>query len=84
MGQWGQGKMVSHQQKKLDDEALLAFRDRFSLPLSDDDVTQFTFQFAERRRARNEISACAPPGAWRLCALAYDGKHQALTLTRAR
>ena len=43
MGQWGQGKMVSHQQKKLDDEALLAFRDRFSLPLSDDDVINLRF-----------------------------------------
>ncbi len=39
MGHWGQGKMGTHQQKKLDDEALKAFRDRFSLPLSDEDVT---------------------------------------------
>jgi pyruvate dehydrogenase E1 component len=39
MGHWGQGKMGTHQQKKLDDEALKAFRDRFALPLSDDDVT---------------------------------------------
>ncbi|WP_435106714.1 alpha-ketoglutarate dehydrogenase [Arhodomonas sp. AD133] len=38
MGHWGQGRMISHQQKKLDDEALLAFRDRFDLPLDDDDV----------------------------------------------
>ncbi len=38
MGHWGQGKMGSHQQKKLDDEALLAFRDRFALPLADADV----------------------------------------------
>ncbi|VVN71832.1 Pyruvate dehydrogenase E1 component [Pseudomonas fluorescens] len=38
MGRWGQGKMIAHQQKQLDDEALLAFRDRFALPLSDDDV----------------------------------------------
>jgi len=38
MGHWGQGKMGSHQQKKLDDEALLAFRDRFALPLKDEDV----------------------------------------------
>jgi len=43
MGHWGQGKMTTHQQKKLDDEALLAFRDRFSLPLSDEDVTQLRF-----------------------------------------
>ena len=38
MGHWGQGKMAAHQQKKLEDEALIAFRDRFALPLSDDDV----------------------------------------------
>jgi pyruvate dehydrogenase E1 component len=35
--------MTSHQQKKLEDEALLAFRDRFSLPLSDEDVTSLRF-----------------------------------------
>ena len=38
MGHWGQGRMTAHQQKKLEDEALLAFRDRFALPLSDEDV----------------------------------------------
>ena len=40
MGHWGQGKMGTHQQKKLDDEALREFRDRFALPLSDEDVAQ--------------------------------------------
>jgi pyruvate dehydrogenase E1 component len=43
MGTWGQGKMTAHQQKKLEDEALLAFRDRFTLPLSDEDVTHLRF-----------------------------------------
>jgi pyruvate dehydrogenase E1 component len=43
MGHWGQGKMTTHQQKKLDDEALMAFRDRFSLPLSDEQVTKIEF-----------------------------------------
>ena len=43
MGSWGQGKMTTHQQKKLDDEALLAFRDRFSLPLTDEQVTHLEF-----------------------------------------
>ncbi|MFO1204890.1 MAG: alpha-ketoglutarate dehydrogenase [Burkholderiales bacterium] len=43
MGHWGQGKMGTHQQKKLDDEALRAFRDRFALPLTDDDVEQLRF-----------------------------------------
>jgi len=43
MGHWGQGKMSTHQQKKLDVEALRAFRDRFSLPLSDEDIEQVRF-----------------------------------------
>ena len=43
MGHWGQGKMGTHQQKKLDDAALAEFRDRFSVPISDDDVAQLRF-----------------------------------------
>jgi pyruvate dehydrogenase E1 component len=43
MGHWGQGKMGAHQQKKLEDEALLAFRDRFALPLGDREVQQLVF-----------------------------------------
>ena len=43
MGHWGQGRMTAHQQKKLEDEALLAFRDRFALPLSDEDVRSLRF-----------------------------------------
>jgi pyruvate dehydrogenase E1 component len=43
MGSAGQAKMTTHQQKKLDDEALLAFRDRFALPLSDEDVRAVKF-----------------------------------------
>ncbi|HKQ29444.1 MAG TPA: alpha-ketoglutarate dehydrogenase [Burkholderiales bacterium] len=43
MGTGGQGKMGTHQQKKLDDQALREFRDRFSLPLSDEDVSQLRF-----------------------------------------
>ena len=43
MGHWGQGKMTTHGQKKLDVEALRAFRDRFSLPLSNEDIEQVRF-----------------------------------------
>ncbi|MBK4735011.1 alpha-ketoglutarate dehydrogenase [Noviherbaspirillum pedocola] len=35
MGTAGQGKMTTHQQKKLDTDTLLQFRDRFRLPISD-------------------------------------------------
>ena len=40
MGHWGQGRMTTHQQKKLDLDALQEFRDRFSLPLSDVDLAE--------------------------------------------
>ena len=43
MGTWGQGKMAAHQQKKLEDEALFAFRDRFAVPLSNEDVQKLRF-----------------------------------------
>ncbi|KVO13407.1 alpha-ketoglutarate dehydrogenase [Burkholderia ubonensis] len=43
MGAAGQGRMTTHQQKKLDVDDLKAFRDRFRLPLSDDDVERLTF-----------------------------------------
>src|SRR5712691_6389705 len=35
MGTAGQGRMTTHQQKKLDTDQLLAFRDRFALPIAD-------------------------------------------------
>ncbi len=43
MGTAGQGRMTTHQQKKLELEDLKAFRDRFQLPLSDDDVANLRF-----------------------------------------
>jgi len=39
MGGAGESRMTAHQAKKLDVDALLAFRDRFALPLSDADTT---------------------------------------------
>ncbi|WP_455385997.1 pyruvate dehydrogenase (acetyl-transferring), homodimeric type [Acidihalobacter prosperus] len=38
MGSAGQGQNRTHQQKKLHDDEMLAFRDRFDIPLSDEDV----------------------------------------------
>jgi pyruvate dehydrogenase E1 component len=43
MGQAGQGRMTTHQQKKLDREDLIAFRNRFALPLTDDEAAALTF-----------------------------------------
>jgi pyruvate dehydrogenase E1 component len=38
MGKSGEGLNITHQQKKLDDDALKDFRDRFNIPVSDDDI----------------------------------------------
>jgi pyruvate dehydrogenase E1 component len=35
--------MITHQQKKVDDEALLAFRDRFNIPISDEEIARLPF-----------------------------------------
>jgi len=43
MGGTGESRMVSHQQKKVDEEALREFRNRFELPLSDADLAALRF-----------------------------------------
>ena len=43
MGDAAQGRMTTHQAKKLDSAGLLAFRDRFALPMSDADTQALAF-----------------------------------------
>jgi pyruvate dehydrogenase E1 component len=43
MGAAGQGRMTTHSQKKLDDSALIEFRNRFNLPLSDEQARNLEF-----------------------------------------
>ncbi|MFN2301906.1 MAG: pyruvate dehydrogenase (acetyl-transferring), homodimeric type [Gammaproteobacteria bacterium] len=43
LGEAGEGQNISHQQKKMDDEALRKFRDRFSIPVSDDEIASVPF-----------------------------------------
>ena len=43
MGKAGQGRMTTHQQKKLEREDLLAFRNGFNLPLSDEQAAGLAF-----------------------------------------
>jgi pyruvate dehydrogenase E1 component len=43
MGDAGESRMTSHQAKKLDIDAIKLFRDRFSLPLSDEAVSTLQF-----------------------------------------
>ncbi len=43
MGEAGEGRNVTHQQKKLNEEELRFFRDRFELPLTDEQVAEAAF-----------------------------------------
>ncbi len=43
MGKVGEGKNTTHQQKKLTDEAVREFRDRFNLPIADDKLADMPF-----------------------------------------
>ncbi len=43
MGEAGEGQNITHQQKKMGEDALKAFRDRFDIPISDDDIANAPF-----------------------------------------
>jgi len=43
MGEAGEGQNITHQQKKMGEDALRAFRDRFNIPISDDEIDQAPF-----------------------------------------
>jgi pyruvate dehydrogenase E1 component len=47
LGKGGEGQMVAHQQKKLSDEDLQTFRDRFHIPISDEDIARLPFRKPE-------------------------------------
>ncbi len=61
MGEAGEGQNITHQQKKMGEEALKAFRNRFNIPISDDHINEVPFyrpadnspetQYIKQRRA---------------------------------
>ena len=44
LGKGGEGQMIAHQQKKLSEEDLKVFRDRFNIPVSDEDIKALPFR----------------------------------------
>jgi pyruvate dehydrogenase E1 component len=62
MGDAGEGQNITHQKKKLDDDDLKSFRDRFHIPISDDDIAKLSYykpaedseemQYLKGRRAK--------------------------------
>ena len=65
MGEAGEGQNITHQQKKMNEKALFAFRDRFELDLTDDEVQRGRVPQAARRLAGDGVPARAPRGARR-------------------
>ena len=43
LGEAGEGRNITHQQKKLNEEELMHFRDRFDIPVSDDELASAPF-----------------------------------------
>lgn len=68
LGEAGEGRNITHQQKKLNEDELAEFRTRFGIPISDDDVADAPFylppddsreiQYLLKRR--RELGGCLP------------------------
>ena len=68
MGESGEGQNITHSQKKMGEDSLKAFRDRFNIPISDDDIAEAPFyKFPEdsvemeyMRQAREKLGGYMP------------------------
>ena len=69
MGEAGEGQNITHQQKKkMGEDALKAFRDRFNIPISDDEIADAPFYRPPGRQPRDPVHARAPRASRRLSA----------------
>ncbi len=51
MGESGEGQNITHQQKKMGEESLVQFRDRFNIPISEEQVDELPFYVPEEDSA---------------------------------
>ena len=75
MGESGEGQMIAHQAKKMTQDALRGFRDRFQVPVADDDLAEGSFpppagrqpgdEVFPRSSAKSSAAACRSAGASR-------------------
>lgn len=71
MGTAGEGQNTTHQQKKMNEEQLRAFRDRFQIPVSDEDVAKAPFVALNNAQKsylldrRKELGGDFPKREWR-------------------
>ena len=62
VGESGEGKNISHNQKKLNDSEVMTFRTRFGIPISDEDVASAPFYRPPVRQRGSEVHRRAPHG----------------------
>jgi pyruvate dehydrogenase E1 component len=68
LGEAGEGRNIAHQQKKVNEEELQAFRKRFDIPISEEEVSQTPFyrpsedspEIQYLRRRREELGGFVP------------------------
>ena len=59
LGEAGEGRNVTHQQKKLNEDELRVFRDRFDIPISDDEVAEAPFYQPADDSPRDRVPAAS-------------------------
>ena len=64
LGESGEGKNVTHQQKKLNEEELREFRSRFGIPISDEQIADAPFYRPPEDSPEIQIPAGAPRRNW--------------------
>lgn len=57
LGEAGEGRNITHQQKKLNEEEMRHFRDRFDIPISDKEIAERRSTGRRTRAPRWSISA---------------------------
>ena len=82
LGEAGEGKNITHQQKKLNEDELEMFRSRFGIPIPDDELHEAPFYRPCRRQRRNQVHAGAPPATRRIHAAAQSPRHAAEAISR--
>jgi pyruvate dehydrogenase E1 component len=81
LGEAGEGRNVTHQQKKLNEKELAEFRSRFGIPLSDREVAQCNFykppddskEITYLQARRKELGGCTPARVVRCPAIQAPG-----------
>ncbi len=79
MGEAGEAQNITHQKKKLDDDDLKQFRDRFRLPVTDEQIREPRVLQARRRQRGDEIPQDAAREARRLLSEAPHARRAAAT-----